>query len=134
MSFVISCHLRFRLRVIGHFMSFEIFCHLKSFVICHFVSFDISCHLTFCTISHFVSFDISCDLSDLSHYCNYSQKSHHSIYVQVVVEGRCVLKKLERIVIGRLAIRAPSELITENMLRHFLKKTRGGEKFNISLC
>ena len=43
-----------------------------------------------------MSFDISCDLSYHSH------KSHHSIYVQVVVEDRCVLKKwVPRIVIGR---------------------------------
>ena len=44
-----------------------------------------------------MSFDISCDLSDFSHYCYHSHKSNHSIYVQVVVDGRCVLKKWERI-------------------------------------
>ena len=40
-------------------------------------------------------------LSDFSLYCDHSQQSHHSIYVQVVVEDRCVLKKWVRIVIGR---------------------------------
>ena len=89
-SFVI-CHLSCVICYVSYVM-----CHVSYLFIFHFVSFDISCHLTFCVISHFVSLDISCDLSDLSHYCNHSHKSHHSIYVQVVVEDRCVLKKWVR--------------------------------------
>ena len=50
-----------------------------------------------------MSIDISCDLSYFSLYYNHSHESHDSIYVQVVVKDRCVLKKwpLLRIVIGR---------------------------------
>ena len=42
-------------------------------------------------------------LSDFSLYFDHSQQSHHSIYGQVVVEDRCVIKKwlALRIVIGR---------------------------------
>ena len=47
--------------------------------------------------------DIFCDRCDLIPHSNNCHQSHHSSYVQVVVEGRCVLKKwvLLQIVIGR---------------------------------
>ena len=93
-SISISWYLTFH--DIWHHASCIILCNCNC-VIWHFVSFDISCHLTFCVISHFVSFDISCDISDLIHHSNKCHQSHHSIYVQVVVEDRCVLKKWVRV-------------------------------------
>ena len=89
-------------------MSFDILCHLTFCVIQHSVSFHILCHFKFSVISHFVSFYISCDLSDLIHHSNNCHQSHHSIYVQVVVEDRCVLKKWvrARIVIGQYHVKS----------------------------